>query len=285
MEFMRSDLATECAEAQGAGIRVRRVEIEGCEVTHIRVESEEAAARIGKPQGRFVSVDCGKLCELDALAEERVCRVLSVEIREMAQNMCKKRVGKDFSVLVLGLGNAEMTPDALGAKTVKTLPVTRHFPKKGAPLAPEFCEICALCPGVAGQTGMDVAEILLGVVKSVTPDLVIAVDALAARSPARLCGTVQLADNGIQPGGGVGNPRSPLTQESIGVPVMALGVPTVINCAALLRDTLATTHQENFPSSRAQELRSFFVCPKEIDLLVGQAGALLARALEKAFRL
>jgi spore protease len=253
-------------------------------VTHIRVESEEAAARIGKPQGRFVSVDCGNLCELDALAEERVCRVLAVEIREMAQNMCKKRVGSDFSVLVVGLGNAEMTPDALGAKTVKTLPVTRHFAKEGVLLQGEYCSIGALCPGVVGQTGIEVAEILSGVVKSVMPDLVVAVDALAARSPARLCGTVQLADNGIQPGGGVGNPRRPLTRESIGVPVMALGVPTVINCAALLRDAVSQEVKDLF-TARARELRSFFVCPKEIDLLVGRAGAILARALEKAFHL
>lgn len=285
MDLVRSDLATECAEVQGVGVRVRRAEAEGCEVTHVRVESEEAALRIGKPQGRYVSVDCGNLCELDELAEERVCRVIAVEIREMAQNMCKKRVGSDFSVLVVGLGNAEMTPDALGAKTVKTLPVTRHFSREGVLLSPEFCSICALCPGVVGQTGIEVAELLCGAVKSTSPDLVIAVDALAARSPARLCGTVQLADSGIQPGGGVGNPRRPLTQKSIGVPVMALGVPTVINCEALLKDVLTAYSSSYVSRADREKLRSFFLCPKEIDLLVGRAGVLLARALEKAFRI
>ncbi len=284
--FACSDLAAECAVCEGGGVRIRRSSAEECEITHVQIDSAQAAARIGKPQGRYVTVECGNVCELDGRREESVARVLSVEIRELARRMCARCVGADFSVLVVGLGNAEMTPDALGAKTVKILPVTRHLHRieAGEFVTRELCDLAAISPGVTAQTGMETAELLRGVVAAVHPDLVIAVDALAARSPDRLAATVQLCDSGIQPGGGIGNARRALTRESVGVPVMAIGVPTVINCATLLFDMMG----EDAAQSKSQALeraRALFVCPGEIDLLVGRAAALLSRALERAFRI
>lgn len=286
MEFPCSDLAAECAVREESGVRIRHAVAQECEITYVRIDSAEAAARIGKPQGRYVTVECGNVCALDACGEERVARVLSVEIREMARHMCEKPPGSDFCVLVAGLGNAEMTADALGPKTIKTLPVTRHLRRvECVGLAScEACDVAAIGTGVVAQTGMETAEILRGIVSQMHPDLVIAVDALAARAPSRLGATVQLGDSGVQPGGGIGNARRALTRESVGVPVMALGVPTVINCATLLADALGEGRamgeaKEGVPG----ELASLFVCPKEIDLLVGRAAALLSRALGKAF--
>lgn len=280
--FLGSDLAAECAVCEGSGIRIRRSSAQGCEITHVRVESAQAAERIGKPQGRYVTVDCGNVCELDEQEEQRVARVLSVEIRELSQKMCARRVGNDFFVLVVGLGNAEMTPDSLGPKTLKTLPVTRRFRGEVGEIgAFSRCDLAALAPGVMAQTGLDTVQILRGVVESVRPDLVIAVDALAARSPARLAATVQLSDSGIQPGGGIGNARRALTRESVGVPVMALGVPTVINCATLLNDLMGK--QMPMDQESIERARALFVCPKEIDLLVGRAAALLGKAISRAF--
>ena len=276
MDFACSDLAAECA-----------VREEGCEITHVRIDSAEAAARIGKPQGRYVTVECGNVCELDAHGEERVARVISVEIREMARRMCANRLTADFFVLVVGLGNAEMTPDALGPKTVKILPVTRHLRgmEAGEFSTRELCELAAISMGVVGQTGVEAAELLRGIVAQLHPDLVIAVDALVARSPARLAATVQLCDSGIQPGGGIGNARSALTAESVGAPVMALGVPTVINCTTLLFDTLGELARSAGREATLEKMRTLFVCPKEIDLLVGKSSFLLARALERAFHI
>lgn len=288
MDFPCSDLAAECAVREERGVRIRQTSAEGCEITHVRIEDPQVAARMGKPCGRYVTVECGNVCALDVCGEERVARVLSVEIRELARRMCAKQVGADFFVLVVGLGNAEMTPDALGPKTVKMLPVTRHLHRMapGEFAARELCDVAAISAGVVAQTGMETAELLRGIAAQVRPDLVIAVDALAARAPERLAGTVQLCDSGIRPGGGVGNVRCSLTQESVGVPVMALGIPTVINGATLLFDVLGGRNADT--EARAdvlEKLGTLFVCPKEIDLLVGRAAALLARALEKAFHI
>ena len=284
MEFSDSDLAAECGVSEGEGIRLQKACAQGCEILRVRVESEAA----GKPQGRYVTVECGDVCELDELGLERVCCVLAVEIREMARRVCGTPLGRDSTVLVVGLGNAEMTADALGPKTVKNLPVTRHLSKYGALLSDlmQRCEVAAISPGVPGQTGVESLEMIRGAVHAVSPDLVIAVDALAARSPARLASTVQICDNGIQPGGGVGKARGALTRESVGVPVMAVGMPTVVSCARLVRDALERAGCERAEGRAAAELekgRPLFVCPKEIDLVVERAGILLGKALEKAF--
>ena len=130
MNVSGSDLAAECGAREGAGIRIGQTRIGGCDILRVRIESAEAAERVGKPQGRYVSVDCGNVCELRGREEERVCCALAVEIREMAQRISKKRVDADFCVLTVGLGNADMTADALGPHTVRNLSVTRHLPKE-----------------------------------------------------------------------------------------------------------------------------------------------------------
>jgi len=283
MNVSQSDLAAECGVQGGQGVRVQHGEIGGYGILRVRIESEDAAKHIGKPQGRYVTLDCGNVCELEKREEERICCALAVEIREMATRMSKKRISPDFSVLAVGLGNADMSADALGTQTVRALSVTRHLQKEARSILFETsaCALAALLPGVPGQTGIETAELVRGVVMSVKPDLVIAVDALAARSPARLAATVQLCDSGIQPGSGVGCARRALTEQSLGVPVMAIGVPTVIRCSTLIADMLGKEAAQE--GSSLDGVGNLCVCPKEIDLVVARAAGLLARSLERAF--
>ena len=287
--FARSDLAVECGVGQEIkGVSVRECEAGGCGIVRVHVRTPEAAERIGKPVGRYVTVECGDIRMLDENESERVRCALAVEIREMAERMSGKRIGKDFSLLVVGLGNAEITPDAVGPQVVRRLSVTRHLRRLDNALFSTvgLCEIAAVCPGVLGQTGLEAVELVRGAVRASSPDLVIAIDALAARAVARLATTVQLADTGIRPGSGIGNARRALDEGSLGVPVMALGVPTVVDSSTLVADALEQAGYREPDERLLRVLRSgksFFVSPKEIDLLVSSVGALLADSLEKAF--
>ena len=288
--YVCSDLASECGcTTDREGVRVSRQQAGGCEILRVQIKTEEGSAQVGKPCGRYVTVECGDICRLDELAFEEVRRTLAVEIKEMAERMTGKRVGADFSVLVAGLGNADMTPDAVGPQTVRHLFITRHLqtPNALAGFPHALCEISAFSPGVLGQTGLETQELVRGAVGAAKPDLVIAIDALAARATARLGTTVQLSDSGIQPGGGIGRGRRALTKETVGVPVMALGVPTVVNSATLIFDAISDLGvAENATVGEMLEAeKRFFVTPKEIDLLVSSVGVLLAAAIEKSFSL
>ncbi len=288
-EFERSDLASECRiRSQEEGVRVHTADVGGCEILRVQIKTPSAAARLGKPMGRYVTLDCGRIDRLFAAERERARRAVAVEIREMAQRMCGGRIGSGFSVLVAGLGNTAITPDALGPETVRLLPVTRHL-RKSDPLrfsTEGLCRVAALSPGISAQTGLETAEYLQGIARQIKPDLIVAVDALAARSPERLAATVQLSDTGIVPGSGIGRGGRELTAQTLGVPVMALGVPTVIDSCALVVDALRRAGHEELNDETRVALdrgRSFFVSPKEIDLLISHAADLLAGALEKAF--
>ena len=285
---VQSDLARECGcESSTEGIRVTSGEAEGKEILRVQIKSADAARRIGKPCGRYVTVTNREMTSCEMCEDEAMHRVLAVEIREMAERMTGKRIESGFSVLVVGVGNAAMTPDALGSQTVSRLLVTRHSaPTHKRPLLQRCCELAAFSPGVVGQTGLETAEMVRGAVMAAAPDLVLAVDALAARETAHLCRTVQLSDAGLQPGSGGGSRRQPLTEQTVGVPVMALGVPTVVESATLIGDALARFGLDPESPEFVDLIGNgvgFFVTPKEIDVLVPRIAALLAEAIEKAF--
>lgn len=288
-QMWRSDLASECgADTDGEGLRVSRAEAGGCRILRVQIKNREAAERLGKPEGRYVTLECGNIRMLDDVEMDKVRCALAVELREMAERMCGQRIGKGFSLMVVGLGNAEITPDAVGPETVRRLSVTRHLRRFDTALFSTLglCEISALVPGVLGQTGLETVELVRGGVAAAHPDLVLAVDALAARSTERLAATVQLADTGIHPGSGIGNHRRALNLETVGAPVLALGVPTVVDSATLVFDALHTaglSENEDVMRRFLDIQRGFFVSPKEIDLLVSATGVLLASAIEKAF--
>lgn len=193
----------------------------------------------------------------------------------------------------MGLGNRHATPDALGPRVVSQLMITRqireHLPRElGGRLNP----VAAISPGVLGITGMETIDIVKGIVREVRPELVITVDALAARAPSRLLSTIQIADTGIQPGSGVGNRRPGINQESLGIPVIAVGVPTVVSGAAIAMDALDAYFQKFNPHARAtldsvsdflgQELRDLMVTTKDIDVEIMEMSKLLAGAINKA---
>lgn len=290
-EFARSDIAAECGAAeQGEGICVQRAAVGACDILRVHIKNEETAKRVGKPQGRYVSVECGEIAALDTHSSEQVRCVLSVELREMAQRMCGRRIGSDFSLLVVGLGNAQISSDALGAKAVESLAVTGHLGEVRHRLFDgcEVCRIAAIPTGVPGQTGVQTAELVRGAVLATSPDLVVAVDALTARSPQRLGRTVQLSDTGILPGSGLGAGTVAITKESIGVPVLSLGVPTVVNSATLAADALCLAGYaslEDEVRNALRQVKNMFVTPKDVDVLVSSSALLVAQALEKAFSL
>lgn len=283
----RSDLAAECgAGVQGAGISVQHAEVGACHILRVRIGNEAAARKVGKPQGRYVTVEFEGISALAAHEREEVQRAVAVELRELAERSLGTRLGARTSVLVVGLGNASMTADALGPEVVRRLCVTRHLGGQVLPNA--TCTLSAFSPGVLGQTGIEAEELVRGAVSVLKPDLVLAVDALAARSPQRLAATVQISDAGIQPGGGVGNPRAPLTAAHVGVPVLAIGVPTVVDSATLVADALAEAGLAIFgetAQARLRNARPLLVSPREIDIVIAEGGVLLAGAIERAFSL
>ena len=208
----------------------------------------------------------------------------------MAVEMLGKKPDSSTRVLVVGLGNAHMTPDAIGPGTVRRLTVTRHLKSCDEALynALGCCELAALSPGVVGQTGVESGELVKCAADLTCPDLLVAVDALAARSVDRLSSTVQITDRGISPGAGIGNHRGALDEAALGCPVMGVGVPTVVDSSTLVLDALekAGISSETLSPALTEVLedgRSFFVSPKDCDEVVTLTCRLLAKALDEAF--
>ena len=284
-DFIRTDLASEAREAADIdnirGISYKETEVFDVPVADMKITTEEGSTIIGKPVGRYVTVECGKAWLLDDEAKDNVCSAIVQYITELTPKGPK-------TVLVIGLGNRDITPDALGPQTVDGLIVTRHVKEYDKDLFDKIGqeEIAAISPGVVGQTGIETLELIRGAVERVRPDVVIAVDALAARSVDRLATTVQLSDTGIAPGSGIGNRRREINRTSLGVPVIAIGVPTVVDSSTLVYDALSKAGIEDIDSSLTHVLengRSFFVSLKESDVAVGETAKLLSSALNRAF--
>ena len=238
--------------------------------------------------GRYVSVECGRITMLDREQRELLARLIAGEMRGMCERLSGKRVDSEFCVFIAGLGNAELTADAIGPRTVSKLNVTRHLKAHEAELYRSIgcCTVCALSPGVLGQTGIETLEILRGIVDLVHPDAVIVLDALAARSCERLASTVQITDVGIEPGSGVGNHRSAVNAKSLSAPVIALGVPTVVDSSTLVYDALQKANIEKIDGALTEVLENgtrFFVSPKDCDLITDEIAELLSRAIGLAF--
>jgi spore protease len=215
--------------------------------------------------------------------EEEIARILG----DMLGRASGGRAVEELSVLVVGLGNRAITADAIGPAVVDELLITRHLrEQEPAIFARMRCSaVSALAPGVLGQTGMEAAEVVAGAVRRSRPDAIVAIDALAARSCDRLACTVQLSDTGIAPGSGIGNDRCALTRESMGVPVIALGIPTVVDSSTLVYDALARAGMEQVDERLQQILengRRFYVSPKEADIITKRTATVIARAINRA---
>lgn len=241
MKFsFRTDLAVETRDAYKKalnldmpGVTAEDEVIDDVKVTRVKVETPEGEENIGKPIGNYITLDAPQIKENEPDKNEKVYMVLAKELRKLIGE------SKDKSVLVVGLGNWNVTPDALGPKVISYIEVTRHILE----YAPEYVNrplrsVSAISPGVLGTTGMETGEVIKGVVDKIRPDLVIAIDALASRKLERISTTIQIADTGINPGSGIGNKRMALSEDTLGVPVIAVGVPTVVDAATMANDTL-----------------------------------------------
>ncbi len=242
------------------------------DISEIDVINEAGARAVGRRQGRYVTLGFSDITLMDFGGFARVCEACAHELTVA----CKTLVPEPKSLLVCGIGNAKMTPDALGPQAISHVLVTRGLREREPEIFKRsgFFDICAISPGVGADTGFDAADIVRAAAERARPDIVVAIDALAARSAARLCKTVQICSAGISPGSGVGNAVCAIDEGSIGVPVVALGVPTVIDAGTLVRDACGR-------EGRGYE--GFFVCPKEIDAQIGKLSRLLGFAVNRAF--
>ena len=273
-------------------------------ITRVKVETENGAKTMGKPVGVYLTMEAPNM----AVPDEDYHREVSVKLSGYIQELIEGRSldTDDLSVLVVGLGNRQVTPDALGPYVADNLCVTRHIVKEYGKYAMGMEHarlVSAIVPGVMGQTGMETLEIVKGVVEETKPDLVIAIDALAARNTRRLNRTIQIADTGIHPGSGVGNHRNGLTKESVGVPVIGIGVPTVVDAATIANDTMenlidaletsdilkgvgdvlrtynSAEKYELVKERISPHLNGMFVTPKDEDELVKQISYTISEAL------
>ncbi|SCX94998.1 GPR endopeptidase [Alkaliphilus peptidifermentans] len=261
---LKTDLALETRELyqeekqqEIPGVAVDQETVKDVTITRVEIMNEEAQKIMGKAIGQYITIECKALRRTDANLKDEVSQILAKEL--------KKIVGerRNLKALVVGLGNWNVTPDALGPKVVSKVFVTRHlfqFYKKESDEG--LAQISAISPGVMGTTGVETSEIIMGIVERTKPDIVIAIDALASRKMERVNTTIQISNTGINPGSGIGNKRKALNQENLGVPVIAIGVPTVVDAATLTSDTIHLV-MEAF-SRQAQKGSQFYNMLKEL---------------------
>ena len=306
---IRTDLAIENREIykekneeEVPGIEVEREEGKDYIVTRVKVLDETGAKNLGKAEGVYITIEVPKLKNTDQDLKDEISKLLAKEIKGMGRN------DENTKTLIIGLGNWNVTPDALGPKVVDRVLVTRQFflaykKDKDETVA----NVSALSPGVMGLTGIETGEIVKGIVEKVKPDLLIAIDALASRKMERVSTTIQISDTGINPGSGIGNKRMGLNEDYLGVPVLAIGVPTVVDAATMVNDTMeliigsmkdATMVGTEFYSTLekiSQEekyelikevlepfMPNVVVTPKEIDLIIDDLSIIIANGLNMA---
>ncbi|MBT1280440.1 GPR endopeptidase [Thermoanaerobacter sp. CM-CNRG TB177] len=308
MYSIRTDLAVEARELykerEIPGVKVDEKHLDGIKVTKVKILNEEGEKAMGKPVGDYITIEAPGLIERDLDLEQEVAKILADIIKEIAN------LTVNTQVLVVGLGNWNVTPDALGPRVVSNIVVTRHL-KEYAPqqFGDEIRSVSAISPGVLGITGIETAEILKGVVDRIKPDLIITIDALASRRLERLSTTIQISNTGISPGSGIGNRRLSITEQSLGIPVIAIGVPTVVDAVTIANDTIEYLTEELLKQTKEESpfygvlknmsqqekysliqevlapyVHNLVVTPKEIDLLVRNIASIISRGINLALQ-
>lgn len=310
---IRTDLAleekerfeAEHVEVSGVVLEETYDEEKEVRVTTVRIETENGAKTMGKPVGTYITVEAPNMAIPDEAYHSEISKEL---VKYLKQLLALDK--EEYEVLAIGLGNREITPDSLGPLVIDNLQITRHIVKEYGKYAMNKDQVnlvSSLVPGVMAQTGIETVEIIKGVVEETKPDILVVVDALAARSTKRLNRTIQITDTGINPGSGVGNHRNAINKESIGVPVIAIGVPTVIDAATIVNDamenlllameqseTLKSAGQilQGYPAAEKYELvkelispylNGMFVTPKDIDETVKRVSFTISEALNELF--
>ena len=298
---VRTDLALEAresiSEADGSlhGVKVEENYDEETDirVTRVEITTKNGARAMGKPMGTYVTIEAPGMLEPDEGFPREVSDVLAEQLAKIIPG-----AGQEQEILVVGLGNRDVTADALGPHVVDNLCITRHIVReygKAAYNRDRMNQVSSMEPGVMGKTGMEAAEIIKGVVEQTGPDVIVAIDALAARTTKRLNRTIQITDTGIHPGSGVGNHRNALTKESMGVPVIAIGVPTVVDAATIVMDafeklldgTGEAVKREYLEECRnaLAELHNMYVASKDIDAVIKRVSYTVSEGINMALSL
>lgn len=287
-------LRGECGD-EIPGVRMSKAEFEHAIVTTIGIETEQGVQEMGRPQGTYITIDAPEIRVNNYLVHHEISEILAKELVKLMN------LDENSSILLVGLGNWNATPDALGPQVIDKSLATRHlFQLSPDELKGKLRKVSAIAPGVLGITGIETAEIIRGIVEHVKPDWVIAIDALAAGSLERIGTSIQISDTGVSPGSGVGNRRVGINEETLGCKVLAIGLPTVVNAAIIahncldsLLDELKTSpslyrlYKELSPKTLEHVLtqalfpynNNLMVTPKEIDTLIQAAARIIAGAL------
>ena len=266
-------------------------------ITRIKVDDENGERELGKPRGSYITIEMPSRFYGQQEIYEEMCRTCAAELKKLVQRFLPD---KNSSVLVIGLGNRNITADALGPKVIKSLMITRHLIE----YIPEEIDerirpVCAATPGVLGLTGIETGEIIKGLTDRIKPDLVIAIDALCSHKVERINTTVQFCDTGITPGEGIGNKRRTIDEEGLGVPVIAIGVPTVVNAATIAREAIESVADKlkessgiEIPDSDKAEktvyditsemFGNLIVAPKEVDSVIDDISHVIANGINIA---
>jgi len=307
---IRTDLALENKEhlsesgqeLSGVDVTTEEDEELGITVTWVKITDETGAKSMGKPIGNYITIESAAMKENDTQAHEEIVKIMARKLGKL------HNLNPDAVILIVGLGNWQVTPDALGPKVCDKILVTRHLSgDMPIDLEGRVRAVSALAPGVMGLTGIETAEIVKGVTEKIQPDMIIAIDALAARRTSRINATIQISDAGINPGSGLGNKRASISKASMGVPVIAVGVPTVVDAATLVNDTMermldemaeAAPDEQTFyemlrglgDAERYGLIRevldpydgNMFVTPKDVDAVIGRLAGIIANAFNIA---
>ena len=310
MYNFRTDLASERSEiykktnnieSEVDGIKsTEEIVNDKIKISKVEITNENGEKAIGKPIGNYITID---IKELKVAGEDEVQKAADTLTNEL-KKILNQHIDKNGQILVVGLGNIYVTPDALGPKVINEIDVTRHLIN----YLPQYVEkgtrmVSAISPGVLGTTGIETVEILKGIVENIKPELVIVIDALASRSIERISSTIQISDTGIVPGAGVGNTRKEISKNTLGIPVVAIGIPTVVETAVIVNDALdllITKLQEEAKSNdylnnlkqedNYEDIKqallpndyNFIVTPKEIDDLIENMKDIVARGINFA---
>lgn len=306
---IRTDLAIEAREIykkerneEIPGVEVNVKKQENMTVTSVKVVDKKGEKIIGKPMGTYITIEAPELRHFEQDLQDDLSKTMARELAELIN------LDEDKTAMVVGLGNWNVTPDALGPKVVSRLMVTRHLKQ----IMPDEVEegirpVCAISPGVLGLTGIETSEIIQGVVKKIKPDIVIVVDALSSRKTSRVSTTIQIGDTGISPGSGVGNKRMGLTKSVLGVPVIAVGVPTVVDAATIANDTIDLVIDSLISQSEkgkefynmlkdinrdekysliqevlSPNMRDLMVTPKDVDSIIDNISKIIANGINIA---
>ena len=297
---VRTDLALEASEClkskdghlNGISIEEEHIPDKDVLITKVQIETKNAAKRMGKPIGTYITMEVPGLKEDDEGFHKDISLLLANQIREL---IAKEGEVEEKSIMIVGLGNRAVTADALGPKVIDHLSITRHiistYGKEA--YAEEVPTISAMEPGVMAKTGIETAEMIAGVVEKTKPDILIVIDALAARSTKRLYTTIQISNTGIAPGSGVGNHRNAINEEVMGIPVLAIGIPTVVDAATIVGDACEVWWHESLQEAGPipeevkkyfRELKNMYVTTKEIDEIIECISYTVSEAINGALQ-